>query len=87
MLDVLRYLREEASVEVAHDWYSGLIEAITSLETLPHRCARAREHAAFPDLELRQLLFKSHRIIYKVAGDEVFILHVRHGRQDSLDEV
>ena len=52
-----------------------------------HRCARAREHAAFPDLELRQLLFKSHRIIYKVAGDEVFILHVRHGRQDSLDEV
>lgn len=82
-----RYIAEQGSPQVATEWLDGLIEAIESLATLPHRCGLARENDLFPDAELRQLIFKSHRVIYTVIGDEVTILHVRHGRQDVIDDL
>lgn len=82
-----RYITEEASPEAAAHWLDGLMEAIESLTTLPHRCGYARENALFPGAELRQLLFKSHRVIYTVRGEQVHIMHVRHVRQDSLEEM
>jgi plasmid stabilization system protein ParE len=36
------------SLEQAARWYNGLVDAITSLATLPQRCAFAPENAFFP---------------------------------------
>jgi plasmid stabilization system protein ParE len=54
---------------------------------MPERCALARENEYFED-ELRQLLFKSHRIIFRVERSEriVRVLYVRHGRQRAIGE-
>jgi plasmid stabilization system protein ParE len=61
---------------------------IDTLETMPERCALARENEYFQD-ELRQLLFKSHRIIFRVDRAEriVWVLYVRHGRQGAIGEI
>ncbi len=84
---VARYISEEASPGIADAWFEGLTEAILSLSTLPNRGGIARENDWFDGGELRQLVFKSHRIIYTVRDAHVYILHVRHGSQDDLEKV
>jgi plasmid stabilization system protein ParE len=69
-------------------WRNGLYEVAQALETFPHRFGMAPEAAAV-DFELRQFVYKSHRILYTVKEDVVYILHVRHGARRLLasDEV
>ena len=52
---------------------------------MPRRCSVARENEYFEDT-LRQLVFKSHRIIFRVEEDAsiVRILYVLHGRQQTI---
>ncbi len=63
----------------ALQWYTGLKEAILSLEHQPNRCPKTPENA-----RLRHLLYgrKPHiyRVIYRVAGKskQVDALHIRH---------
>lgn len=64
--------------------YEGLEAAILSLETMPGRCALAREHKAFPGVELRQLVYKSHRVIFVIRKKEVHVLHLRHVAQANI---
>jgi len=57
------------------------------LETAPERCSLARENE-YLEGTLRQILFKFHRIIFRVEQAEkiVRILYVRHGRQKTVGE-
>lgn len=84
-LETASYLREEASPEVANTWLDGIIETIYSLTEHPHRCGYARENADH-EAELRQILYKSHRVIYTVEQQSVVVLYIRHQRQDQLRE-
>ncbi len=77
--DAAAYIAEHAGVEIAPRWYADLEVAIESLSTMPKRCPFARENAAFPDDELRQILVHSHRLIFTIRHRTVHILHVRHG--------
>jgi plasmid stabilization system protein ParE len=60
---------------------------IDTLELVPERCFLARENE-YLEGRLRQLLFKSHRIIFRVEQAEkiVRVLYVRHGRQKTVGE-
>ena len=71
----------------AAKWLRGLYREIDTLETVPERCSLARENEYFEDT-LRQLLFKSHRIIFRVEQAEkiVRVLYVRHGKQRTVGE-
>ena len=75
----------QRSPENAAKWLRGLYRHIDTLETMPERCARARENEYFEGT-LRQLLFKSHRIIFRVEKAEriVRILYVLHGKQRTI---
>lgn len=55
-----------------------------SLAHSPRRFGFAREHGQIPEWELRQTIFKSHRIIFRVDGDRVQVLRIRHVAQDTL---
>ena len=79
------YIAEHASAEVAARWYAELETAIASLARYPSRCGLAREHAMFPGIELRQLVFKSHRLIFSVQSSEVHVLCLRHVAQDDVE--
>jgi plasmid stabilization system protein ParE len=65
----------------APTWHDGLVDAILSLEKMPSRCPLAPEarHAK----QIRQLLYGTpphlYRILFLVRGDQVLILHIRHG--------
>lgn len=58
-------------------WVEAIEGAIASLAQMPDRCALAPEAPAF-DLPVRQLLFKSHRVLFVLKGRAVHVLHVRH---------
>jgi plasmid stabilization system protein ParE len=75
------YIALSGSPEGALRWYEGLEAAIRSLESMPARCVYAREREAFPGIELRQLMYESHRLIFVIRDREVHVLHVRHAAQ------
>lgn len=65
-------------------WLDGIEAAIESLHTMPGRCVLAPESDAF-DQEIRQLLFKSHRILFVIVEEAVHVLHVRYGGRLPLE--
>ncbi|MBN8597621.1 MAG: type II toxin-antitoxin system RelE/ParE family toxin [Planctomycetes bacterium] len=85
-IDAADYIGAHGSPEAALRWYDGLEIAIASLETMPARCGLAREHGAFPGVELRQLVYKSHRLIFTIRSTQVHVLHVRHVARENFDE-
>jgi plasmid stabilization system protein ParE len=73
----------------ANAWLWGISQAITSLSEFPERCPLASESDAF-DAPVRQLLYgkKPHvyRILFMIEEHRVFVLRVRHTRQQRLWE-
>ncbi len=60
---------------------------LDTLERFPERCAFARE-LKYLDEDLRQLVFKSHRIVFAVAKEEkcVHVVYVRHASRRAVGE-
>lgn len=86
-LDAAGYIAEQGSAEMASRWYEGLEAAVASLEFMPARCGFAREHEALPGVELRQLVYKSHRPIFTIRENEVHVLHMRHVARADLESL
>lgn len=74
---------DAADSETARKWYRGLKKQILSLETLPFRCAVTPENK-----NLRHLLYghrrNTYRVIYRVAGIRVDVIHIRHGARKQF---
>lgn len=66
---------------------SGTGDAIASLATSPSRCPLAPENADSP-FEVRHLLYGRrphvYRILFTIGGNTVTVLHIRHGRRQSV---
>jgi plasmid stabilization system protein ParE len=85
-LEAADYIARFAPMNAAR-WYKGLEKAIRSLEILPGRFGLARESAYLGE-ELRQYIYKSYRIIYRVeeSAKIVRVLHVRHAKRRAIGE-
>lgn len=86
--DHVRYIRDVARDPAGSErWFRGLVQAIYSLEEMPERCAVIPEQKEFR-LEMRQLIYHSHRIIFRVEPESkrVFIYRVYHGSRQRLAE-
>jgi toxin ParE1/3/4 len=77
----LRHLYQEVNgvnSAAARKWYQGLKKKILSLDKNPNRCPVTPENE-----ELRRLLYghrrNIYRVIYRVIGMHVEVLHIRHG--------
>ncbi len=79
------FIAKQTSKAAAERWYDGLEKALASLESMPARFGPAREAASFPDADLRQCVYGSHRMIFTIREGTVHVLHVRHSAQDTLD--
>ena len=86
IISAFQYIDERSPMN-AERWLRKLYSSIASLEMFPRRCAVARESEYF-DEELRQLIFKSHRIVFRIDEEKriVWILYFRHGRQRTVGE-
>ena len=82
------YRQQAQSADVANQWLSGIQDAIESLSSNPHRCSIAHEDGHFP-YELRELLYgsgrrKTHRVLFRIVGDRVEVMAIRHVAQRDL---
>ncbi|MFY9342164.1 MAG: type II toxin-antitoxin system RelE/ParE family toxin [Planctomycetota bacterium] len=66
------------SARAAHSFVTAYDSALASLTRSPRRCRRAPEADSLGD-EVRHLLLGEYRIIFRVSGSVVHVLHVRHG--------
>ena len=57
-MDALEFIAEHVDTDVALAWYAGLEAALKGLGEMPLRCPLARESVQFPEIELRQLVYK-----------------------------
>jgi toxin ParE1/3/4 len=85
--DILTWLIAEGSGETGLRWFQGLEEAATSLSTFPERCPVVPENKEFP-FAVRHLLYGRrphvYRVIFKMEGETVYILRIRHGRRQPI---
>ena len=81
------YYIEEQSPQNAKRWLQKLYDEIDTLESMPERFGLIAENDAF-DIELRELVHFSHRVIFTVdhANKLVKVVAVRHGARDDLPE-
>lgn len=71
-----QYILEHSNDDVAaNKWRSGLLEASEELASFPASFPRIPESIP-SELELRQRLFHSHRLIFRVLGNTVEVLRV-----------
>lgn len=83
--------RARQDLEVIHNWIAGpqhapdnaalwlnaILESIHSLSKHPRRFAKAPEGNTL-GFEIRQLVFRSYRVLFTISHDSVEILHIRH---------
>ena len=79
---------EHRSKREADRWYAGLSKAIASLSENPEKLGRSRE-CERSSYEIRDLLFglgrrPTHRAVFRIHGEEVVVLTVRHVGQRDL---
>ena len=82
------YAETSQSLDVAVNWYDGFLDALRTLEQNPLRGCLAPENELF-DFELRELHYGSgkrttHRALYRMAGNRVEVLSIRHHAQRPL---
>jgi len=73
------------SPAAARRWVDDLFAAVSTLASLPERGRRVPE---FPRPDVREILFASYRVVYRIEARLVAVLAVRHlRRRFDADEV
>ena len=82
-------LYERRADETGLRWFQGLKDKISTLAEFPERCALAPESRSLP-FKMRQLFYgrktRVYRVLFTITGNVVYILAIRHPRQDSLSQ-
>ena len=90
LVNCARWWSENRSADQAARWLDGFEAAIDALRDNPERHGFARENDYYELLfPVRQLLYgigrkPTHRAVFEVRGDTVFVVAVRHLAQDDL---
>jgi plasmid stabilization system protein ParE len=90
--EALAHIVEAAPARAEH-WLTGLMDAVCSLEHMPHRCSMAPEAEDF-ERDIRQILYGKRTGVYRIlfcvyegeCRDEgvVRVICIRHGARDRL---
>ena len=67
------------SLENAISWYNNTYDKISTLSELTLRCPLADENPYF-EFEVRCLLINNYRVLYRINGNIVEVLHIKHQR-------
>lgn len=71
------------SPSAAERWQQALVREVAALERMPRIHGFAREHAHV-SFELRQVLVRPYRVLFRIVGETVSVMHVRHGSMDDM---
>jgi plasmid stabilization system protein ParE len=65
------------SIPNAINWHDNIKDKIRSLDSMPERCPIADESPSF-SFDLHCLLVDGYRVLYRINGATVQVLHVKH---------
>jgi plasmid stabilization system protein ParE len=84
---ILEWFHATHAAAAGRRWFHKLNQSITTLESLPERCALAPESEEL-QLEIRELLVgkprRVFRVLFQIDGQFVHILRIRRGTRDSI---
>ena len=80
--EILAFLAEHEGPAVAEHILEGLLDAADNLTKFPERGSHPKELLKLGIRDFRQVLFQPYRMIYRIAGNHVFLLLVADGRRD-----
>ena len=82
--EIAEYIADD-NAEAARSFLIDLFAKVGRLRSFP-QSGRVVPEVNRPDI--REIIFKKYRVVYRVAGQQVSILTVRHGKQRlPLEEV
>jgi len=76
-VEAAEYIADDGPDSAAR-WIRGLFEAVKRLRDFPRS---SRTVAEIGREDIREILYRDYRVIYRVAARQVGILTVRHGRR------
>jgi toxin ParE1/3/4 len=76
------YLADRGAPREAAEVPDAILEKVEALERFPHRGGVPKELAGLGIRSFRQVLVPPYRILYRVLGQEVFVLLIADGRRD-----
>lgn len=82
LTEILTFLAEREGPIVAERILEGLLDAADNLTKFPERGSHPKELLKLGIREFRQVVFQPYRLIYRIAGNQVFLLLVADGRRD-----
>lgn len=69
----------------AEAWLTGMTDVILGLETMPAAYGAARESQAI-NTDLRQVVYKSFRVIFQIRGRSVIVIRVLHTARRNINQ-
>src|SRR5688572_21689002 len=75
------YVAQRSSLEIAARFGNSLIDRALTLKTLP---MRGRVVPEIGDPNIREIIFKSYRIVYRTRGETVEVLRFWHASNNEL---
>ena len=82
LAEILAFLAEREGSLVAERVLEGLLDAADNLTRFPERGSFPKELLKLGIRDFRQVMFHPYRLIYRIAGNQVFLLLVADGRRD-----
>lgn len=82
LAEIVAFLAERESPRVAERILEGLLDAAHHLATFPDRGSCPKELLKLGIREFRQAICPPYRLIYRMAGNQVFLLLVADGRRN-----
>ena len=83
---IYRYIRKSGNKRAAKDMIINIREACNSLSKNPERGQIPDELSQIGQFEYRQIIVRKYRIIYQIAGPNIFVFGIIHGNR-NISEV
>ena len=75
--EISEYIAQD-NIDAAIKWIKSIIDAVEKLNNFPEIGRKVPE---IDRSNIREILIKNYRIIYRLSKDKISILTVRHGKQ------
>lgn len=82
LAEIVAFLAERESPTVAERILERLLDAANNLTRFPERGSHPKELLKLGIREFRQVNVQPYRLIYRIAGNQVFLLLAADGRRD-----
>ena len=79
---IYRYIRKSGNKKAARDMIVNIREACNSLSENPERGHIPDELSQIGQFEYRQIIVRKYRIIYQIAGPNIFVFGIIHGNRN-----